>query len=50
MGDIYGGTATVYAEGNCVLGASMPGGPVLTTKTFPMFFISKPPADLDLPG
>ena len=50
IGDTYGGAATVYAEGNCVLGASMPGGPVLTTKTFPMFFISKPPTDLDLPG
>ena len=50
MGDTYGGAATVYAEGNCVLGVSMPGGPVLTTKTFPMFFVSGAPAGLDIPG
>lgn len=33
----------VHAEGNCVLGVSMPGGQVLNTKTFPIFFVQPAP-------
>lgn len=50
MGDKYGGTATVHSEGACVLGVSMPGSAVLTTKTFPVFLVTRPPTGLKLPG
>jgi hypothetical protein len=50
MGDAYGGLATVHAEGNCGLGVSMPGGAVLGNKSFAIFNVQAPPADLELPG
>jgi hypothetical protein len=28
----------------------MPGGPVLTTKSFPIFFVSETPSGLETPG
>ena len=38
------GFTVVQAEGNCVLGLSLPGGPVLNTQTIPIFFVqSQPP-------
>jgi len=42
--------ATIHAEGACVLGAAMPGGPVLTTRTFPIFFVQTPLAGGETPG
>jgi len=46
----FGTHATVHAEGACVLEAAMPGGPVLTTQTFPVFFVQAPLAGSDTPG
>ena len=37
------GYAVVHAEGTCVLGVSLPGGPVLTTKDIPIFFVQSRP-------
>lgn len=50
MGDEYGGAATIHAEGTCGLGVSMPGARVLASKSFAIFNVQAPPADLDLPG
>jgi hypothetical protein len=49
-GDEYGGKAAVHAEGTCTLGVSLAGGKVLTTKSFPMFFVTAKPAGLEIPG
>jgi hypothetical protein len=48
--DSGGGKTVVHAEGDCTLGVSMPGGPVLATKSFPIFFVSEPPSGLQTPG
>jgi hypothetical protein len=37
----------VHAEGSCVLGVGLPGGPVLSTRTFPIFFVQPPPPPTD---
>jgi len=50
LADVLGTHATVHAEGACVLGAAMPGGPVLTTQTFPIFFVQTPPPGDETPG
>ena len=47
-GDQYGTQVAAHAEGLCTLGASMPGGPVLATYSFPIFFVSAPPAGLEV--
>ena len=44
------GKAFVQGEGVCTLGVSKPGGPVLATKSFPIFFVSEPPSGLESPG
>jgi len=46
----FGGQAVVHAEGQCVLAAGMPGGPTLTTQTFPIFFVQPPPGGIATPG
>jgi hypothetical protein len=48
IGDQYGTQAAAHAEGLCTLGVSMPGGPVLATYSFPIFFVSAPPAGLEV--
>jgi hypothetical protein len=52
MADPAVGThATVHAEGACVLGAAaVPGGPILATQTFPIFFVQPVPAGTETPG
>ena len=47
-GDDYTTPASAHAEGLCTLGVSLPGGPVLATYTFPVFFVSAPPAGLEV--
>lgn len=49
-GNEWGGSATTHGEGTCTIGVSMPGGSVLATKSFPIFFVTAPPSDLDVPG
>lgn len=36
----WGGYASARAEGTCTLSASMQGGPVVATQSFPVFFVS----------
>ena len=47
-GDEYGAQTAAHAEGLCALGVSMPGLPVLTTQSFPIFFVTAPPAGLEI--
>ena len=47
-GDNYGTPTTALAEGLCTLGVSLPGGPVLATYSFPIFFVATPPAGLEV--
>ncbi len=42
-GDKYRVSMTAHAEGICTVGASMPGGPVVSTLSFPVFSVSPPP-------
>jgi hypothetical protein len=46
-GNNYSTLATALAEGLCTLGVSLPGGPVLANYSFPIFFVSAPPAGLE---
>jgi hypothetical protein len=39
------GLVAVHAEGSCVLEASVPAGQVLSTQTFPIFFVQPEPPD-----
>ncbi len=47
-GDTYGVSVTAHAEGICTVGASMPGAPVVSTLSFPVFLVSPPPDWQDL--
>lgn len=41
-----GNYAVAHAEGNCVLGVAVPGGEILNTGTFPIYFVQpEPPSD-----
>jgi len=46
-GDKYGTPATAHAEGLCIVRVSMPGLPVVATHSFPIFFVTAPPAGLE---
>lgn len=46
-GDMYRVAMTAHAEGICTVGASMPGQAIVSTLSFPVFFVSPPP---DPPG
>jgi len=48
--DAGNSTAVVHTEGLCTLGVSMPGGPVLATKSFPLFLVSAGPSGLETPS
>jgi hypothetical protein len=47
-GDMYRVSMTAHAEGTCTVGASMPGGAVVGTLSFPVFFVSPAPGSQDL--
>jgi len=47
-GDKYRVAMTAHAEGTCTVAASMPGGPVVSTLSFPVFFVTPPPDWKDL--